>query len=188
MKNWLLGFAAAVALCLVATQATAQGASSEALRFAVEELQVSGRLQLTGADVAGAALLTEFYERRHFEPVWSRPQQAEELLALIVASHADGLDPEDYHRAAVAQSVAALIEARPMSAAERAELDILLTDALVRLGYHQRFGKINPYTLDPQWNFRRQLAVSDPDPMTELQAAIDAPSLRRYMEKLIPRG
>ena len=186
MKNWLVGFAASVAMCLVATHATAQDASSEALRFAVEELQVSGRLQLAGADVAATTLLTELYERRRFEPAWSRPQQAQELLALIVASHADGLDPEDYHRAAVAESVAALIEARPMSPAERAELDILLTDALVRLAYHQRFGKINPYTLDPQWNFRRQLAVSDP--VTELQAAIDAPSLRRYMEKLIPRG
>jgi murein L,D-transpeptidase YcbB/YkuD len=173
-------------LAFALAPALAQDIPGEALRLEIEELQVTGRLELAGADVASPGLLTEFYERRRFEPAWTREQQVEELLALIIASEDDGLDPDDYHRAAVATSVETLKETNTLPPARRAELDILLTDSLLRLAYHQRFGKINPYTLDPQWNFNRQFNATDPT--TVLQAAIDAPSLRLYLEDVIPRG
>jgi murein L,D-transpeptidase YcbB/YkuD len=164
----------------------AQDTLQEALRLEVEELQVTGRLQYGETEVASANLLTELYERRRFAPAWTRPEQAEELLELIVESDADGLDPADYHQVAVARGVAALSRAEAMSPSQRAELDLLLTDALVRLAYHQRFGKINPYTLDPQWNFNRRFRGADP--ATAVQAAIDSTSLRQYMNDQIPRG
>ena len=164
----------------------AQSAFSEALRLEVEGLQITGRLEMAGVDVAAASLLAEFYERRRFEPAWTRPQQAEQLLELVIASSADGLDPADYHREAVARGVATLDEAGTLTPVEQVELDILFTDALVRLAYHERFGKINPYTLDPQWNFNRQFDATDP--VTALQAVIDAPSLRQRLDDLIPRG
>jgi murein L,D-transpeptidase YcbB/YkuD len=186
MRWSLAGVVFALALNLVATAAAAQSVLSEALRLEVEELQVTGRLDLIGTDVAAASLLTEFYERRRFEPAWTRPRQARELLELIIASDADGLNPADYHRDAVARGAEALLSASALSPAQRAELDIVLTDALLRLAYHQLFGKINPYTLDPQWNFNRQLNATDP--ATALQAAIDAPSLRQHLEDVIPRG
>jgi len=176
----------ALVLTAAATAAVAQSDLSEALRLEIEGLQVTGRLELAGADVASAPLLAEFYERRQFEPAWMAAEQAEQLHALIVASDADGLDPADYHPAAVARAAEALAAPGALSAAERAELDIVLTDALVRLAYHQRFGKINPYTLDPQWNFNRQF--DDTDPVTVLQATIDAPSLREHLDRVIPRG
>ena len=179
-------FVTLLALLLGSAAATAQSVQSEALRLEVENLRVDGRLESTGVDVSSPGFLTEFYERQRFEPAWTAPQQAAELLAMIDASAADGLDPTDYHRIAVARGVEGLNGARALSPAERAELDILLTDALVRLIYHERFGKINPYTLDPQWNFNRQLATADP--VAEIRDAIAAPSLRRYMKKLIPRG
>jgi murein L,D-transpeptidase YcbB/YkuD len=177
---------AVLAVTVISAAAMAQSVLGEALRLEVESLQIAGRLELTGADVASPAFLTEFYERRRFEPAWTAPRQVEELLALIIESKADGLDPTDYHRSAVARGVEALTGSGALSPAERAELDILLTDALVRLAYHERFGKINPYTLDPQWNFNRRLTTTDP--VREIQEAIDAPSLRHHMEKLIPRG
>jgi murein L,D-transpeptidase YcbB/YkuD len=186
MRNILTGVVCAVALSLVATAAKAQSAPGEALRLEVESLRVTGRLELTGVDVASSRLLTEFYEQRRFEPAWTQPQKAEELLELIIASDADGLNPADYHQAAVARSIAALNGERLLPPAERAEFDILLTDALVRLAYHQRYGKINPYTLDPQWNFNRGLDATDP--VSAIQAAIDAPSLQGHMENVIPRG
>ena len=80
----------------------------------------------------------------------------------------------------------ALAGAAALSSAERAEFDILFTDALLRLAYHERFGKIDPHTLDPQWNFNRQFDATDP--VTAIQAAIDAPSLKGHMEEVIPRG
>jgi murein L,D-transpeptidase YcbB/YkuD len=175
-----------LALNLVAAAALAQSAPSEALRLEIEGLQVTGRLESMGANVASPRILSEFYERRRFEPAWTQSQQVEELLALIVASDADGLDPADYHQAAVARGFGTINNRGALSLAEQAEFDILLTDALVRLAYHERFGKINPYTLDPQWNFNRQF--DDTDPASALEAALDAPSLRQYFAEVIPRG
>jgi murein L,D-transpeptidase YcbB/YkuD len=188
MRQRLAGVVVALALSLAGAAALAQSGPAEALRLEVEGLQVTGRLGFAGAGagVASPQLLTEFYEQRRFEPAWTSQSQAEELLELIIAADADGLNPADYHRAAVAQGVEALAAAAELSPAERAELDILMTDALVRLAYHQRFGKINPYTLDPQWNFKREFDATDP--VTAIQAVIDAPSLKGQMEKVIRRG
>lgn len=182
----LMGVAVCASMLLLCSAVLAQERLAEALRSEIESLQVSGRLDRSGVNVASRRILTDLYERRQFEPAWNRPQQAMELLELIRESAADGLDPADYHLAAVERGVAALTGATPMSPPDRAELDLLLTDALTRLAYHQRFGKVDPYTLDPQWNFRRELA--DGDPVTALQETIDSPSLRENLETVIPRG
>lgn len=176
------------ALCfsLASALAVAQISPSEALRLEIEGMQASGRLDLSDVAVASRQVLTDLYERRQFEPAWTRPQQAAELLELIRESEAEGLDPSDYHVAELQRGVEALAAAGALEPDRRAELDILLTDALARLAYHRRFGKVDPYSLDPQWNFRRELG--DTDPATALQAAIDAESLRRHFETLIPRG
>ncbi len=69
---------------------------------------------------------------------------------------------------------------------ERAALDIAMTDSLIRLGYHQRFGKVNPYELDPIWNFTRELGGRDP--ARAIQAVIDADSLSDTIAKIFPRA
>jgi murein L,D-transpeptidase YcbB/YkuD len=176
----------ALGVGMASAAATPPADLAEALRLEIESMQVSGRLDRSDVAVASAQLLARLYEQRRFEPAWHRPQQAVELLELIAASERDGLDPDDYHVAGVRHGVKALASADPLPPEERAELDILLTDSLARLAYHERFGKVDPYTLDPQWNFRRELAGADP--VTALQTAIDSPSLRQHLEMTIPRG
>ena len=61
----------------------------------------------------------------------------------------------------------------------------MLTDSIVRLGYHLRFGKVDPNALDPNWNSTRELFREDP--AATIQAAIDSPSLREFAARAIPR-
>jgi murein L,D-transpeptidase YcbB/YkuD len=79
-----------------------------------------------------------------------------------------------------------LLKGRQASPKEIAVQDFILTDSLVRLAYHQSFGKVNPYTLDPHWNFRREHNVVDP--AIAIQNAIDSPSLTDYLGAFFPRG
>ena len=72
------------------------------------------------------------------------------------------------------------------SAREQAELDVLLSDSLFRLGYHLRFGKVNPQSIDTNWNFKRELRSEDPA-MT-MQEAMDAESLVAFFDEFLPRG
>lgn len=164
----------------------AQGPESEAIRLEIELLQGSGRLSVRNVEVASGALLADIYEAREFEPAWTRPAQVADLVKLVNGAETDGLSPEDYHAGAVADAYRRLIGAESLRADERAEIDILFTDALIRLAYHLRFGKINPATLDPEWNFNRELRT--PDPAASIQAAIDAESLPAHLWSMIPRG
>lgn len=158
----------------------------EAVRIEVENLLQSGRLSIGDVDIASGELLAEFYERRDYAPAWTDNDKVAELVRAIQATHADGLDPADYHLDQVLAVQAKLAAGRLNNAAEIADADLTLTDSLIRLGYHQRFGKVNPYSLDPHWNFRREL--NDRNPAVAIQEALDADSLIAYTKEVFPRG
>jgi murein L,D-transpeptidase YcbB/YkuD len=57
---------------------------------------------------------------------------------------------------------------------------------VIRVGYHLRFGKVDPIALDSNWNLSRVLV--NQDPVMTLQAAIDAPSMRDFAAQVLPRN
>lgn len=161
-------------------------ANREALRIEIEHLVETGFLSTGEAEIASVDLLVEIYERRNFLPTWNDDDQIGELIMAINATEADGLDPADYHLTEIEIAIKEQQEGHPASPAQLAVRDLILTDGLARLGYHQLFGKVNPYTLDPHWNFRREL--NNTDPATAIQEAIDSPSLLAYLNTIFPRA
>ena len=157
-----------------------------AIRIELEQLVQSGSLKNSAASIASVKLLLEIYESRNYLPAWNNQQQIGELVNAIKSTAADGLDPSDYHLERVEFIYAELLAGRQVSPEEKAVGDLILTDSLVRLGYHQLFGKVNPYTLDPHWNFRREL--KDIEPAIAIQSAIDSPSLTDFLSTFFPRG
>ncbi len=76
--------------------------------------------------------------------------------------------------------------ARP-SAEIEAEADILLSESLLRYGYHRRFGKVKASTLDPDINFRRE-NFHHQAPTVTIEQAIDSSSLADFIEMAAPTG
>ncbi len=180
---WFLMFVQVLAVQL----ATADDAQDRnALRIELEQLVHSGSLSNSDVNIASVTLLLKIYEPRNYIPAWNDQRQIGELVTAIKATAADGLDPSDYHLERVEFAYSELLAGGQVSPQERAVQDLIFTDSLVRLGYHQLFGKVNPYTLDPHWNFRREL--NDIDPATAIQNAIDSPSLTAYLSNFFPRG
>jgi murein L,D-transpeptidase YcbB/YkuD len=176
----------ALAISAGATAAHADDeADREALRLELENLVHTGYLTSSDAKIAALELLVEIYERRNFLPTWNDQRHIAELIAVIRATEADGLDPADYHLERVEFAYQELLAGRLVEPEEWAAQDLIMTDSLIRLGYHQKFGKVNPYSLDPHWNFRREL--NDIDPATAFQNAIDAPSLTDFLATVFPR-
>jgi len=173
-------------ICLAMPAWAQEEPVSEAVALEIEQLASSGRLRIRGIEVASGELLVDVYERNRFELAWTRFEQIGQLLDAIKATEADGLDPADYHFAQVQSGYQQLLAGGDIAANDRAELDLLFTDSLIRLGYHQRFGKLNPYTLDPQWNFRRE--ASDVDAADAILGAIDSTSLLAHLESTFARG
>jgi murein L,D-transpeptidase YcbB/YkuD len=177
---------AVAALCWLVWQvsAVAQDAT-DFIRTRVEELRANGVLQVRGQPIASRDLLPRIYENREFAPAWTTLRQVDSLLEMLDESYREGLDPDDYHAAAVRSARAALTELELLAPDERAELDILFTDSVIRLGYHLRFGKVDPTALDGNWNSSTELLRGDP--AETIQDAIDSPSLREFAARVIPR-
>jgi murein L,D-transpeptidase YcbB/YkuD len=97
----------------------------------------------------------------------------------------DGLKPDDYHRKQLrhlSEEIKAQSPPEPQLLAYR---DLLLTDALVLLGYHLNYGKVDPVKLDPNWNMTARMNRGDP--ATLIQEAIDSGSFYEFISDLKPR-
>ncbi len=161
-------------------------ADREAIRVEIEQLRESDRLSVGDVEIASGDLLAQVYEERGFRPAWTDDGKVEDLLVAIRATAADGLDPADYHLDKLENVLDMIADGRELDTYERAALDIALTDSLIRLGYHQRFGKVNPYELDANWNFTRELGGRDP--AVSLKGALEGDALPEYLAELFPRA
>ena len=161
-------------------------ANSEALRIEIENLRETGRLSIGGVDIATGNALANFYERRNFSPTWTNPDQVGELLELVLASRDDGLEPDDYHAEQIEYVYRAMSRGDTPTPRQLAALELLFTDSLLRLGFHELYGRVDPSSLDPRWNFNSR--PIGPDPLQTLQNAIDSPSLTEFADELFARG
>src|SRR5262245_7698520 len=88
---------------LAATQALAQAPASptERVREVVERIRDDPAKLVRGEAIAARRVLPELYANRGFSLAWGSAEARAELLRAIRDSAADGLDPQDYHLAAL---------------------------------------------------------------------------------------
>jgi len=161
-------------------------ANSEAIRVEIEYLRETGQLSIGGIDIAAGNALAEFYERRDFSPAWTNPDQVGELLEIVLASEDDGLNPADYHADKLERVYRSMQDGVEPTPRQLAAIELLFSDSLLRLGFHQLYGRVNPASLDSRWNFSIRPVAADP--LQNFQNAIDSPSLAEFTEALYARG
>ena len=164
-------------LLLLASQA---GATPEALQLRLGALAEDPRV--AGQAVADPLLLARFYEQQQFSAAWDSPAKLAALLAAIEESRRHGLLPADYHQ----ETLTALLGAHALepTPALAVKLEILATDALARLAFHLRFGKVDPVQLESSWNFSR--ALDGIDPINALRTLTGAERLGEALDVLAP--
>lgn len=168
------------ALCLLAAGAARAGDADELLRRRVEDLRAGAEVRVGRDRIASTRVLPSLYESDGFAEVWTRPESLRELVAAVVDAESHGLDPDDYHRPELER----LLARDSLDARERVDLDLLATDALVRLVQHLVFGKVDPQRLVPRWNLAREI---DGEPAVEvIRRTIAAPSLLIAVEGFAP--
>lgn len=169
--------------------ALAPPAESEALSAATSAEQLQLRIgalaedpRVAGREVADRWFLARFYERRQFTPAWADWAKIDQLLSAVIGSERHGLEPEDYHLAAL-QELATVMRSAPRPG-PATELEVLATDALVRLAFHLRFGKVNPEHIKPTWNFSRE--PGNLNPAATLWSLLDADDLAAALDGVAP--
>ncbi|WP_407277757.1 L,D-transpeptidase family protein [Aromatoleum evansii] len=153
----------------------------QALRDRIVALRNNGELRPAGGEIAARRLIPEFYAIRDYAPVWSNPDRRRALLRAVDDSASHGLDPSDYQF----DLLRTLADDGVRDAGRLADRDLLFTEALLRLVYHLRFGKVDPRELYEGWNFSRSLGAVEP--VQALEALVRAEPLGPAIELYAPR-
>lgn len=135
-------------------------------------------------DIPLAQAVAELYAGRDFRPVWGERRRFEQLATVLAGIGGDGLDPEDYHLSQLLARRAAL-NAGADDPAASADLDLLATDAYLRVLFHLFRGKVDPGRLEP----RRDFALRDIAPEQDLRAlseVLDGNRLAAIFERARP--
>lgn len=110
--------------------------------------------------ICGSDVLPDFYRARDFRPAWTDDglalANATAFLNALRLVAEDGLDPENYHLAALESLLAGIKAAkakqgRSVRPEALADLEMLLTDAFLLCGSHLVHGQVNPETIQSEW-------------------------------------
>jgi murein L,D-transpeptidase YcbB/YkuD len=154
-----------------------------AIATELESLMSPEPAPILGVNIAMHELIQSFYARRAFRPAWGDARNAAELRRALADSAADGLDPADYELELLTR-LGREVEVPAASNVLRAQHDILHTEALLRLAYHLSFGKVDPESFDPKWNFGRTLAHRDVE--RQIEDALATKDIYGRIEALKP--
>ncbi len=146
-----------VALSSILTVSAADESDfGDALLLRLEMVGETAGPTIDGVEIVSVDLLADIYSELDFEPVWSDAGRVEQWLGFIDKARDDGFDAADFHNDTIREIHAELRLGKALSPQRRAEIDLIVTDSLIRLAYSEAFGKINPYELDTRWNYRRE--------------------------------
>lgn len=121
--------------------------------------------------------LTLFYQNRLFEIAWNQ-NTALQLLNEIQNADEEGLNPRDYHVEKLRQ-----LSGVHLTGQDKAEYDMLLTDAFLLYASHLFSGKVNPETIDAQWHVTRR----EGDPVELLNRALASGKIDKAIQSALPK-
>lgn len=139
-----------------------------------------------------AAEIKKFYADREYLELWlmngSLSKNGKALLTQIEDSKFDGLQPADYNLEQIyafsSNPEKSNKKFRNMSADEKVQLELLLTDAFFNLAHDLEKGKVNPSTLDPDWKFEEK--QTDVSYLALLNEVADGAAVDKTFAKLYP--
>ncbi|MEO8557680.1 MAG: L,D-transpeptidase family protein [Rhodospirillales bacterium] len=136
-------------LALVASLALAQPAAADLAQRIKFMVAADGPPRTIDAEQLDIAALKRFYEPRDFAPAWIAGDvvlDRDALLAAVEQADMHGLDPADYHLAA--------LRARSGSKDEmlQAEYEVLLSDTFLRYATHMRMGRVRLSSVEADWS------------------------------------
>jgi murein L,D-transpeptidase YcbB/YkuD len=128
-------------------------------------------------------ILSNFYEKRHYAPVWSQDNglltsQADQLIRIVENAELDGLTSEDYHvgllKSLNSEITQSLVQKQPIDPGKQADLDVLLTDAFLLFSSHLLSGRVTPNDVDSTWLFF--------DPVSDMEGILNSNAYASQME------
>jgi len=184
IKFRLLSFLMIYILCV--NSLSAQGLSVEE----IFEQKIHGEDNDTGVEVNGKELfsqveLPQFYTNRGFELAWKDKKNRKDLIESINSSFDEGLYPNDYHLEAIQQFLERS-KVNKLSNAEKVDLDLLMTDALILYASHLLEGKLEQSSIRKQWDVEKNERPDNIDSL--LTVTLHNKSVKQALDRLKPNN
>ena len=151
---------------------------AEAIRERIDHLRYEKQQDVRGARIIGNELVAKYYEAQQFQPAWQDAAKIDELVASIDDLRNDGLNPNDYHLEALQSYRLDVRMKTPLTLQDRANLELLATDAFMLGLYHVYVGKVDPVKLSSQWNFSQRPTLSFEEGLRRFSARLAAGEIR----------
>jgi murein L,D-transpeptidase YcbB/YkuD len=150
-------------------------------------------LRVAGDSLRSGHLLLQFYSRRLYWPAWSNDAgllpQIDSLIKALYEAETEGLQPRDYHLTRLESLHTELqqqSQTASLSAAALADLDLLLTDALLTYGSHLLYGRYSR-VVPRVSNMMFDTSQEKIDVVDVLQQGLEANHLAEALQSLLPR-
>lgn len=126
---------------------------------------ISNKIQSADADSAGIVAksfvynytntIFPLYKQNEYQPFWSNQKRVEEAIAVLKDSEYDGLNPDEYNYKTLQVIYSTYQEDGKIDETEALDLELMLTAAMYTYTHHLFFGKLDPVTIYPEWNYKR---------------------------------
>lgn len=134
---------------------TAPARSEETLQMFIqqrlEQLHFEEQNKLGEDRIYTAGLLLDLYRGNQFHLLWNEQDTIDQLLGAIIAAAEEGLIPDDYHLKAITRYGKELQQGTA-TLADLVNRDILLSDAMLLLAHHKRYGKVDSREVEEKNN------------------------------------
>ncbi|HEX2694126.1 MAG TPA: hypothetical protein VHP61_00110, partial [Acidobacteriota bacterium] len=154
---------------------------------------VEGPIYCRYDQICGSDVLPSFYRARDFRPAWIDDEltlsEATSFLAALRLVSEDGLDPGNYHLAAI-ESLITEIQAgegkkhKKVGPDTLVDLEMLLTDAFFLCGSHLVHGQVNPETVQSEWSITGRIE----DLAAALEKGLADKDIAAALDSLRPQG
>jgi len=169
---------------VTASPASANGGDQvpQLLQQRLEQLYFEVENSIGKEPVYTSGYLLDLYRKNQFNPLWTSQDNIAQLIGAIAACADEGLTPDDYHLKTLTRYGTELKEGS--SLAKLVEYDLLLSDALVLLGQHKRYGKVDPRKVEEKQNL--EATAPRVSPIDTYLAALKAGTVRATLDNLSP--
>ena len=176
-------------LFILSATLPAKSSSDNSTDFSAQIKQILGSaekksLSIGKSNIALFESIQELYKQGGYQLYWKDKKMILSLLKAINESEQQGLSAQDYHKQAIKQRLTTKVSDYKT---QRAQADILMSDAFLRLVYHKRFGKVIAKEIDQHWNLKREFIVADPI-ATLQQILTSAQTLNTFFTQLNDLG
>jgi len=129
--------------------------------------------------------LSKFYSNRNFHLAWDDKMNREDLISSLEASIEEGLLPKDYHLEII-RSLMNRSSYKNLSNVDKADLDLLLTDAMLLYASHLISGKVDQSKLRAEWDLSINEGPENPDSL--LTVTLAQHQIKQVLEGFKPKS